>query len=409
MKLSSLKNKKILILGFQEEGIDTLLFLQKNVEYLLLGIADGKEYDLIDKEIKKEIRGDVIKHFGKNYLSCLQDYDIIIKTPGIPLSLIKQNENQIITSQSDIFLSNCKGKVIGVTGTKGKSTTCSLLHEVLKKAGLNSFLVGNIGKPVLFFLESSKADDFFVYELSSFQLQTATKSPHISIFLNIYKDHLDKHKDFQEYLDSKKKITLFQNENDFFIYNKEDKAVSNIAGDTRAKKIPFIYDDFSSPVLEVVKILGINENFIKEVLVDFKAPPHRIEYIGNFKEIDFYDDSAATIPEATIRAINKIKNLQTIIIGGSSKGSDTSFLIDEINKSSIKNVIILRCEECYLNKGIKGKNVFTVDSMREAVDVSFKETEEGFACALSPGFASFNMFENYKERGNIFKNLVKEY
>ncbi len=411
MKISDLQGKKILILGFQEEGLDNLLFFQENIDYALLGIADQKNDEEVDSEIKKQIKGDVVLHFGEDYLSSVDNYDVIVKTPGIPFHLINKNNNQIITSQSDIFLNNCKGKIIGITGTKGKTTTCQLLYETLKVAGVDTFLIGNVGKPAMSMLPGSKEEDVFIYELSSFQLQTVTKSPEIAVFLNLYRDHLDKHLDFREYLESKRNITRFQKETDFFIYNKENEDIVRVASDSRAIKIPFIFEDFSSPVLKILEVLKIDSDFLKEAISKFKSPRHRMEYVGRFNEINFFNDSASTIPEATIKAINDTPDIQTIIIGGSEKGSDVSSMILAINNNGgIKNVVILKKDKGVEIDGIDGtKKIFFAPDMESAVKVCFKETEPDHSCVLSPGFASFNMFKSYKERGDLFCELVKNY
>lgn len=404
--INDLNNKKILILGIGEEGIDNLFFVKKRIKYKSLGVADISSLKTINIRLKNHLTDDIKKHFGKRYLSSISDYDVIIKSPGIPLHTIKHKKNQLVTSQSDIFLSNCKSKIIGVTGTKGKSTTCVLLNNTLKKAGLSVELIGNIGKPALSYLLEDKKIDYFIYELSSFQLQTITRSPSIAVFLNIFRDHLDKHKNLEEYLLSKEKITTLQNKDDFFVYNEDDEIVRKIASKTIAQKIPFSATE--SPILKLLDVLKIKQVFYEEALKEFQGLPHRKEYLGEYRGIHFYNDSAATIPEATIKAISEIQNVQTLIIGGSDKGSDISHLVEEIVKSRIQNVVIFKGSNEELQKLLEPseKIIFLASNMREAVDYCFKNTDSGKACLLSPGFASFNMFKNYKERGYLFKKFI---
>lgn len=407
---SDLNNKKILILGFGEEGTDTLFFLQKKIKYKTIGVADARSFDKFDRRSRSLLGDNIEKHFGKNYLSSISKYDVIIKTPGIPFHLIKRSKNQIITSQSDLFLSNCKRKVIGVTGTKGKSTVCLLLYKTLKNAKKNVEIVGNFGKPALSYLLKKDNVDYFVYELSSFQLQTITKSPKIALFLNIFPDHLDKHKNFKEYLQSKEKITLFQKKDDYFIYNEKDDLVKKIAEKTKAKKISFLFDSPKDAVLKVLEVLKINREHLIKAEKNFSGLPHRNEYLGECKKIHFYNDSAATIPEATIKAIEDTYNLQTIIIGGSDKGADFKNLVEKINKSKIQNVVIFKGSNRNLQKMISSsKIVFLASNMEEAVKYCFKNTDCGKACLLSPGFASFNMFKSYKDRGDQFKNYILKF
>ncbi len=409
MLISELHKKKILILGLGEEGIDNLLFCKKNVSLGKLGVADILPYEKIDIKKRKHLTEDVNLYLGEDYLSATEKYDVVIKSPGVPFSAIRKKEG--VTSQSDIFLSNCKGRVIGVTGTKGKSTTSTILNETLCSAGFRSHLIGNIGKPALHHLGTEKKDDFFVYELSSFQLQTVTKSPSIAILLNIFVDHLDKHQDFKEYVDAKKRITLFQKSRDFFIYNEEDKCAQKIAEETAAQKIPFSPIDPLNPISKVMEIFKIENHFLASVIRDFRGLPHRTEYLGSYRGVSFYNDSAATIPEATIKAIRDVKNVQTIILGGSDKGVDISGLLDTLKSSDIQNIILFKGSTKKLEKELKysGKPIFFVGSMKEAVKRCFQNTDRGKACLLSPGFASFNMFKNYRERGELFKKYVRCY
>jgi UDP-N-acetylmuramoyl-L-alanine---L-glutamate ligase len=410
VKITDLNNKKILILGFGEEGIDTLFFLKKKVKYSLIGVADSCSFSDLDIKAKSFLDENIEKHFGKKYLSSLANYDIVIKSPGVPLRLLKKNKNQIITSQSDLFLSNCKSKVIGVTGTKGKSTACLLLFETLKNAKKNVEIIGNIGRPALSYLLREKGIDYFIYELSSFQLQTISKSPDIALLLNIFQDHLDKHKSFKEYVESKEKITTFQNKKNYFIYNEDDQLVKEIAEKTLAEKIPFSFKSSEDAVLKVLELLNIDEKILKKTLTNFKGLPHRTEYVGKYKGIYFYNDSAATIPEATIRAIDSVKDVQTIILGGSEKGAKIDCLVDKIKKSKIQNIVIFKGTDKKLQTMIKSsKIIFLASNMEDAVSYCFKNTDHEKTCLLSPGFASFNMFKNYKDRGEQFKKYVLEY
>ncbi|MFA5766784.1 MAG: Mur ligase family protein [Candidatus Paceibacterota bacterium] len=202
MKLKELENKKIVILGFGREGRDTLSFLKKHVS--------SKEIRIVDPN--KE----------KNYAKELDDCDLIIKSPGIPFKILPQRILKKVTTQTEIFLQNCPSAVVGVTGTKGKSTTASLIYAVLKKGGIKAYLVGNIGKPALSLLPNLKSDSVVVYEMSSFQLTNLKISPKIAVLLNIYKEHLDYHRSFSEYVAAKSNIAKHQKPSDYLIYNSKD-------------------------------------------------------------------------------------------------------------------------------------------------------------------------------------------
>ncbi len=400
MGLEELKQKKVLILGFAREGKDTFLFLKKRFPKKRIGIADQK--------------------LNKNYLREIKKYDIIVKSPGIPNWKITPfcKKEQIITSQTDIFFENCPGTIIGVTGTKGKSTTASLIYHVLKNGGLQAHLVGNIGEPVLSYLAKAKPEDVFVYELSSFQLENLKEGPHIAVFLNIYPEHLDHHRTFENYVRAKSNIIKWQTETDFLIYNARDPIVSKIVGQAKAQKIPFSPEKNSKnfiasrkPAKLVGKLFGISEAKIKSALKKFKSLPHRLEKVGKYKGIMFYNDSLATIPEATIAAITALgPEVHTLVAGGFDRGISYKKLGQTIQKSNIKTLILFPTTGQKILSNIqKPPKTFFAHSMKEAVRLCYMHTPKGTVCLMSPASSSFNMFKHYQDRGNQFKKFVKLY
>ncbi len=464
---NKLINKKILILGFGREGKDTFKFLRKIFPKKVLGIGDR------DKNVKCQMLNvkTVKWHLGENYLKAVKDYDVIIKSSGIPPKIITSfiTKKQKITSQTEIFFENCPGKIIGVAGTKGKSTTASLIYQVLKKRlkvhpvkfASQTFnkvnLIGNIGKPVLNFLFKAKPNNIYVYELSSFQLMNLKKSPHIAVLLNTFPDHLDYHKIFNEYVQANANITKYQTKKDFLIYNSQDKLVKKIVKKSKAKKIPIPtnYGFIIHPVkcrkaailskrelsngagiriplkgkynlqnimaaVTVGKIFGISNNDIKKTIEKFKSLSHRLEYIGKYRGIKFYNDSASTIPETTIAALDALgNNVETIFLGGSDKGLDFKNLAKSILKSKIKSVILFPSNGKKIwqeiTKTARGRasdklpKSFFVNNMLRAVRMAYQHTDKGKICLLSTAAASFGLFRDYKERGNLFKKYVKKY
>jgi len=462
MKLSELEKKSILILGFGREGQDSFLFLRKKFPGKTIGIADQLTPTKLSRTAKKLLQKDkyIRLHFGKNYLKSLKNYDTIIKSPGIPPRILKPylKSKQKITSQTDIFFQNCPGTIIGITGTKGKSTTASLIYEVLKNGGVHPHtkrgqstrgaktgkasprygvgvkvhLVGNIEIPVLQFLQKATTDDVFVYELSSFQLEYLKTSPHIAVFLNLYPEHLDHHETFATYAKAKTNITRFQSKQDFLIFNIQDKDVRKIAEKSKAKKIPFSphqnkavlsptkHKPFIAslePAVIIGELFHIPKSKIAKAIKNFKPLEHRLEFVGKHKGIEFYNDSLATIPEATVAAIHTLgKNTSTLILGGFDRGLSFKVLAIQVIQSNVQTVILFPTTGQKIWKSIQGVSKkktlpqhFFANNMRQAVRLCYEHTRKGKICLLSPASSSFNMFRDYKDRGEQFKTLVKSY
>jgi len=442
MELKDLKNKRILILGFGREGVDSFKFLRKLFPKKILGVADRNKkiknpYKAEPSgfrqksKIKNLIRNDkkIKWHLGENYLQAIKNYDMVIKSPGIPIyfpEIKKAYQKGKITSQTEIFFDNCPGKIVGVTGTKGKSTTASLIYQILKTAGLKAHLVGNIGKPVLNLLFSATSNDIYVYELSSHQLFNLKKSPHIAVLLNIYPEHLDYYKNFNEYALAKANITKYQTKDDYLIFNTQDKLIKKFAKKSKAKKNPIkgkFYDLNIAAAKVAGKIFGIPEKTIEKAIEKFKPLPHRLEYVGEFRGIKFYNDALSTIPETTILALDYLGNkVQTIFLGGFDRGISFKKLAKRILKSKIKNLILFPTTGEKIWRAIislKKENQFKAflvqrassgaQYMKDAVKLAYQYTKKGKICLLSCASPSFSIFRDYKEKGNLFKRYVKMY
>lgn len=412
MKLENLENKRILILGFGKEGRSTLDFLNKAVKAKEVAIADQN---------KTEIKG-VRSYFGKDYLRAIKKYDVIIKTPGIPFKVIKPyvKKDTKITSQTEIFFNNCPSTIIGVTGTKGKSTTSSLIYSILKEAKLKAHLMGNIGKPALSYLLSAKKENIYVFELSSHQLHKIKSSPHISVLLNIYPEHLDYYSSYKEYINAKYNITKYQTPKDYFVFNSKNQTVLELSKKTKAKPVPFrkcrirtdkiIHPRNMEAAYAVAKILDIKKEIVISAVKKFKTLPHRMEFAGEFKKVKYYNDSLATIPEATIFALESVRKVDTLICGGFDRGIDYSELATKIIKKKIRNLVLFKPSgEKIIKEVLKRKNLnyFFAKNMKEAVDFASSSTRLNYACLLSCASASFGLFKDYKDRGDQFKKYVK--
>lgn len=454
-----LSSKSIFILGFAKEGISTFNFLRKLFPGKIIGIGDLASRKKLNIPIAVAKDKNIRWYLGKNYLKAIKNYDLIIKTPGIPITsqdLKKAFKDGKITSQTDLFLKYCPSMVIGVTGTKGKGTTCSLIYQILKEGKRRVFLVGNIGNPSLPFLEKANAKDIFVYEMSSHQLAEMQNSPQIAVFINVFPAHLDYYRDFQQYFRAKQNIFLYQKRRDTLIYNLDSASLKSVTKKSKAQKISFsvknttakcylskghifykgkrifntdhmhLLGDYNlanlMPALIIAREFGISEKIINRAVDSFRGLPYRLEFIGKHKSIDFYNDSLATVPEAAIAGIQALsQKVKTIMLGGYDSGLDFNSLAKNIAKSNIENLIlfppmgdrIARLVEKYSaltkNRKDKKRKYFHVNNMKDAVILSYKHTPKGAVCLLSPAAPSFGIFENYKERGDLFKKYVSEY
>lgn len=381
--MEEIRGKSVLIVGYGREGQSTHRFLKAHYPKVTIGIADKKE--------------------GKEYLKEIGSYDTVIRSPGIPRRKVK---GKWTTTATNIFFSRCPGITIGVTGTKGKSTTASLIAHILKQKFSDVRLVGNIGRPMLDYLDGATKNTVFVIELSSHQLEDIRFGPHVAVVLAIFPEHLDYYSSFDAYTKAKANIVRFQKKNDIVIFH---PSVKKIAQFSPGKKIPFT--KFSPPMLlgnrdnvraaiTVAKYFGVPTN---RVLQSFVPLPHRLERVGEFRGITFYNDSLATIPEATIHALKALKNVDTLIAGGFDRGLDYTKLRKYLKIHPVKTLILFPDTGKKIGKG------FFVQTMEEAVRLAYKHTPKGKICLLSPASASFNLFRDYEDRGNQFKEWVVHY
>jgi len=351
-----LKNKKIIILGFGLEGQSTYNFIRKYLKDKKIAIQySNKDIELIDKLLNVDSNLEVIEE--SEYLNIIEDYDIIIKSPGISFKNIDISKfKNKITSQLQLFLEFSENFTIGITGTKGKSTTSSLIYKVLQDQKKEAILLGNIGIPIFDYIEKLSKDVIVVLELSSHQLEYVKLSTNIAILLNIYEEHLDHYSSLSKYIESKFNIFKYQNKKDIAIYNFDNLimkkynynyniektyavSLNNIGNSEQIKNKIYIKDDFIYYnneiiydinsvrnlkgnhnlnnimfVLGVSIILNLNITDTIKTITEFNALEHRIEYVGNFDKVDYYNDSIATIPEATIETIKALKDVNTLIV-----------------------------------------------------------------------------------------------
>lgn len=387
-----------LILGYGKEGQITEKYLKKYYPKLKISIADEKQ--------------------GKNYLKNQSDFDIAVKTPGIKKELVKIP----YTTATNIFLSKLKNRnlIIGVTGSKGKSTTSSLIYHILRTAGKNVELLGNIGKPMLErLLKPVNKNTIFVLELSSYQLDDIKFSPDIAVVTNLFPEHIDYHNGTKSYYQAKKNIINFQGKGNYFIYYPKNKIMKSWLNNYQGRPVKFFKSNLKNNLIgehnksnigaavAVAKILSISDDTIKSAVKNFKGLPHRLEFVGEHKGIKFYDDAISTTPESTIMAIKALKNIDTILLGGEDRGYNFSDLERTIKKYKIRNIVL------FPNSGrkiIKSKNNFNIlhtKSMRDSVRFAYKNTKKGSVCLLSCASPSYSLWKNFEEKGDQFKKFIK--
>ena len=326
-----------------------------------------------------------------------------------------------IKSQLELLLEFSNVYTIGITGTKGKSTTSSLIYTVLKEQGINTLLLGNIGNPVFDYIDEINSNSTLVLEMSSHQLEYMKCSPNIAILLNIYPEHLDHYESFEKYCEAKCNIFKYQNKNNSLLYNFDNKPSSdiyikndyiffkdkeiynineerNLLGDYNLNNIMF--------VLGVSEILKLNLNKTIESIKNFKPLAHRLEYIGKVDNVLYYDNSIGTVPMATIEAIKALKKVDTLIIGGMDRGIDYTDFIKYLNNSDINNIICMPKTGHDIAKKLNKEKAYIVENLEEAVNIAKKVTEKNKICLLSPTAASYGFFKNFEEKGEIFKKLV---
>lgn len=439
-----LKGKgKILILGFGKEGKSTYNFIREMDSSLPIGIADLKE--ITDEEVKND--KNVTFYIGDNYLDACELYDVVIKGPGVIIKdyISLENRNKI-TCQTDLFVQFCNALTIGITGTKGKSTTTSLMYHILKNIGKKAIIMGNIGIPVFDTIDEIDSDSICVMELGCHQLEYMRHSPRISVLLNVYEEHLDHYLSMQHYVDSKKNIYKYQNKDDYVLLGNSpylndekpigtvvrnmesansylidgDKFIIKVNGETITIPISKIHTELQGEhnlgnilvCLTIIKILGFDMDESIKTIASFRGLPHRMEKVGTYNGITYYDDSIATSIPSVMFALEALKTVDTIIVGGMDRGLDYTELVDYLNESYVHNVLLLpdtdkRISKLFLENN-SSLNVICVKDMVEAVKIAKEVTEKGKICLLSPAAASYNTYKNFEERGNHFQSLVKE-
>ena len=448
--------RKVAVIGMGVSNLPLLDYLYEKKANVT--IFDEKDLDSISNDIMEKIREYGFQfHFGENCLEYLKNFNLIFRSPSC-LPTRKELEEEakrgaIVTTEIELLMKMCPCKIVGVTGSDGKTTTTSLINAILKHAGYNTFLGGNIGTPLFTRLNEMKPSDVVVLELSSFQLMGMEVSPHIAVITNITPNHLNIHKDYQEYIDAKKNIFKYQEQDDILVLNYDNEITKECAKEAHGKVIFFssktkldngyivdedvikkCEDKVRKHILNVEDvILRGNHNYQNiataiaatspmvdmekaiEAIKEFKPVEHRIEFVREIDGVKWYNDSASSSPSRTLSGINAFKEDIILIAGGYDKNLDYTPLAKTIvNKTKALILIgqtankIFDAVKSELELENKELDIYMCNSLEETIQIAKKRAKSGQVVLFSPASASFDMFKNFADRGNKFKKLVNE-
>ena len=446
--------RKVAVIGLGVSNLPLLDYL--NEVKAQVTVFDERESTQISQDIMNKINLYGYKiEFGKNCLKNLNGFNIIFRSPSClptrPELETEAKRGAIITTEIEMLMEMCPCKIVGVTGSDGKTTTTSMISAILKKAGYKTYLGGNIGTPLFTKLPEITPDDIVVLELSSFQLMNMKVSPDIAVITNITPNHLNIHKDYQEYIDAKKNIFKHQNENGILILNYDNEITRNCEVEAKGKVIffsgktkldnGFIIDDnivkecedkVRKHVLDTKEVILrgqhnfqniatalaatktlVDQDVAVEAIKEFKPVEHRIEFIREIDGVKWYNDSASSSPTRTISGINAFDENIVLIAGGYDKNLDYEPIAKPIlDKVTTLILIGQTAEKIYdtvkneEEKSNKKVNIYMCDSLEQTVELAKKFARKGDVVLFSPASASFDMFKNFADRGNKFKNIV---
>jgi UDP-N-acetylmuramoyl-L-alanine---L-glutamate ligase len=436
MKITELNGKTVCVLGYGREGKAMVEALEKHAPQCEITIADK------DATIEPE-NGRHWLQVGEGWLKNLEKFDVIIKSPGIPPHVIEAagyplTANRLpITSSTQIFFETIADRneiTIGITGSKGKSTTSTLLYSILKAAGKDAVLTGNIGEPSIAHLDDVKEGTIVVMEMSSYQLMDLTVSPHIAVVTSFFPEHLDYHGSIEAYLEAKKHIARFQSPDDTVFFNAASPGTADIAKEGDGSKVPFTPEDCPVPITEtrligehncgniavacmVAASLGVDGKTALDVVRHYQGLPHRLQSLGVHHGMEWIDDAISTTPESAIAALDALGDrVTTIILGGQDRGYDFTPLAERIKHSSIRLILLFPGSGPRIREALTGVSVsaeiIDVGSMQEAVEhaLTSKPANQLISTPvvlLSTASPSYGMFRNFEEKGEVFRQCVE--
>jgi UDP-N-acetylmuramoylalanine--D-glutamate ligase len=409
----------------------------------------GHDVTICDKNNDVVVPHQYQHQLGERYLDNLDRFDVIVRSAGVhPQVILAHNPGvgpKITTAVNEFLQQSPSRNIIGVTGTKGKGTTSTLVSKILEAHGHKTWLGGNIGRSPLEFIGDVEPEDWVVLELSSFQLYDVQASPHIAVCLMVVPEHLDWHKDVDDYYAAKAQLFRYQSRDDVAVYFADNQTSVRIASSGEASKVPYFADpgakvcdhnhieiEGSTKICPVdeLQLLGAHnwQNVcaaitaawqagckdianIRQAVTSFTGLPHRLEFVRSVNDVDYYDDSFGTTPETAIVAIKAFEQPKVVILGGSDKGASFEQLADVVGKENVRHVVLIGDTAPAIETALKSKGFTNISTgaktMQHVVDESRSHAQAGDIVLLSTGCASFGMFKNYKDRGEQFIATVK--
>ena len=451
--MMELKGKKVLVVGLGKSGLAAAFFLRRRGAQVT--VSDIRSAEALAKDIPGLIEEGINVEAGGHGLLTFRRQDLIVVSPGVPLEtpeLVQvRNFGLPIIGELELAARFLKGNTLAITGSNGKTTTTTLVGEILTAAGLPTLVAGNIGVPVISLVDESTDDSWSVLEVSSFQLESTEQfHPRIAVILNITPDHLDRHGTFENYALAKERIFAAQNRDDFVVLNADNSRAAAAASRSPAKvywfslerEVPrgawvdgghILFRNAKDAPVETIMLLsgiplkgehnvenvlaavcasrlaGAAPGVIRQAVENFKAVEHRLEYVATINGVEFYNDSKATNVDATAKAVAAFPGGIHLILGGKDKNSDYTLLADLL-RARVKGVYTIGSAAEKIESQLRGVvSLRSCETLERAVTTAAAAAHPGDIVLLAPACSSFDQFENYEQRGRIFKELVHEW
>ncbi len=442
-----LNGKRALVVGLGKSGVASALFMKAHGARVT--VSDTKSGDELRNEIPVLLDHGITVETGGHGDRTFRGQDLIVVSPGVPVDappLVQARSlGETVIGEIELAAQFLPGPIVAITGSNGKTTTTTLMGEIMTAAGVPTLVGGNIGTPAISLAERAKPETVVVLEISSFQLETVqTFRPKIAVVLNVTPDHLDRHRTFEIYTDAKARIFENQQGSDFAVLNADDPTCVAMGARTRAQVFWFsrqkevqqgawvrdgnvVFRDSSGQreILQVSEIplkgahnlenvlaavcsgvlMGCAPEKVRQAVRDFKAVEHRLEFVATIKGVDYYNDSKATNVDATIKALESFPANIHLILGGKDKGSDYTVLNDLI-RERVKRIYTIGAAAAKIESQVKGAEIVHAETLENALRKAHATAQPGDIVLLAPACASFDQFKNYEHRGQIFKEIV---